>query len=254
MLSLRSRRGAMQARARIGDGLDGHVFVPFHYSNSGSQGGLRAANELTRFACDPVSKQPQFKYAAVSVTLSAVGFSGKDLRAGNALAPSVATIPLRGTQLQARSHVGDYIRKLNVTVARLAEGFAQLNSNYSSIPDVKDTAGLFAAKLLHQRDSLRQPLAHYKVPVRSQQMDGAVLSARHRADTDLDLLQDMQRLHGLAADYKITIDIVSAAAAALRDQSLVSITAEMHVTVAGQLLWLETQLRQAAAQALTVPQ
>ena len=254
MLSLRSRRGAMQARARIGDGLDGHVFVPFHYSNSGSQGGLRAANELTRFACDPVSKQPQFKYAAVSVRLLAGGFSGKDLKAGSALTRSVAATPLRGTQLQARSHVEDYLHKLNATLARLTEGFAQLSSTYSGIPDVRDTAGSFAAKLRRQRNILRQPLAHYNVFVHSQQIDGVGLPERHRAGTDFDLLQDMQCLHGLAADYKITVDIVSVAASALRDQSLVSITAEMHITVASQLLWLETQLRQAAAQALTVPQ
>lgn len=254
MLCLRSRRGAIQARARIGDGLDGHVFVPFHYSNSGSQEGLRAANELTRFACDPVSKQPQFKYAAVSVTLSDGGFGGKAPGAGNALAPSVAAMSLKGTQLQARSHVGDYLRKLNLTNARLAEGFAELSSAYSNVPDVRDTAGSFAVKLLRQRDNLRQLLARYKVPVRLQPTDGIDSPVKHRASTDLDLLQDMQRLHGLAADCEVTIDIVSAAAAALRDQSLVSIMAEVHVTVAGQLLWLKTQLRQVAAQALTVPQ
>lgn len=79
MLRLRSRRGAMQARARIGVGLDGHVFVPFHYSNLGSQDGLHAANELTLFACDPVSKQPQFKYAAVRVTLASSGLGAREV-------------------------------------------------------------------------------------------------------------------------------------------------------------------------------
>jgi ferredoxin-nitrate reductase len=55
-----SRRGAIQVPARI-TGIDpGTVFVPFHYAD-------QAANELTRTAWDPVSKQPQFKAAAVRV-------------------------------------------------------------------------------------------------------------------------------------------------------------------------------------------
>jgi len=55
-----SRRGAIQVPARI-TGIDpGTVFVPFHYAD-------QAANELTRTAWDPVSKQPQFRTAAVRV-------------------------------------------------------------------------------------------------------------------------------------------------------------------------------------------
>ena len=60
VVRVESRRGAIQAPARI-TGIDpGTVFVPFHYAG-------QAANELTRTAWDPVSKQPQFKTAAVRV-------------------------------------------------------------------------------------------------------------------------------------------------------------------------------------------
>jgi anaerobic selenocysteine-containing dehydrogenase len=55
-----SRRGAIQVPARV-TGIDpGTVFVPFHYAD-------QAAKELARTAWDPVSKQPQFKTAAVRV-------------------------------------------------------------------------------------------------------------------------------------------------------------------------------------------
>jgi anaerobic selenocysteine-containing dehydrogenase len=56
-----SRRGAIVAAARVTGIADGMVFVPFHYAP-------QAANELTLTAWDPVSKQPQFKTAAVRVT------------------------------------------------------------------------------------------------------------------------------------------------------------------------------------------
>jgi anaerobic selenocysteine-containing dehydrogenase len=62
-----SRRGRIQAPARVGDILPGHVFVPFHYGAWDRADAARAANELTLTGWDPVSKQPHFKFAAVRV-------------------------------------------------------------------------------------------------------------------------------------------------------------------------------------------
>ena len=67
MVEVSSRRGKVMAPARIGDILEGHVFVPFHYGYWDSEDRPRAANELTITAWDPVSKQPHFKYAAVKI-------------------------------------------------------------------------------------------------------------------------------------------------------------------------------------------
>ena len=69
-----SPRGTLAAPARINGIRPGVIFVPFHYgywdtgdgaSPDGRAG--RAANELTITAWDPVSKQPQFKMAAVRI-------------------------------------------------------------------------------------------------------------------------------------------------------------------------------------------
>jgi ferredoxin-nitrate reductase len=69
-----SPRGALEAPARVNGIRPGTVFVPFHYGywdtgNGASPDGTagRAANELTITAWDPVSKQPQFKLAAVRI-------------------------------------------------------------------------------------------------------------------------------------------------------------------------------------------
>jgi ferredoxin-nitrate reductase len=69
---VRSPRGSVRGRARLGRPRRGQVFVPFHYGYwdegaSGPNGSGRAANELTISAWDPVSKQPLFKSAAVRV-------------------------------------------------------------------------------------------------------------------------------------------------------------------------------------------
>lgn len=70
-----SRRGALEAEARICANREGVVFIPFHYGYWDLPDGhphRRAANELTVSAWDPVSKQPRFKIGAVRVEPVAV--------------------------------------------------------------------------------------------------------------------------------------------------------------------------------------
>jgi anaerobic selenocysteine-containing dehydrogenase len=68
VVRIASARGAVETRARVSGIRPGHVFVPFHYGSwDAPDGAPRAANELTITAWDPVSKQPLFKVAAVSV-------------------------------------------------------------------------------------------------------------------------------------------------------------------------------------------
>jgi anaerobic selenocysteine-containing dehydrogenase len=82
VLRIESTRGAIEAPARVSAIRQGLVFVPFHYgywdtdspADPGSDSEpLRAANELTITAWDPVSRQPLFKVAAVRVTKIADG-------------------------------------------------------------------------------------------------------------------------------------------------------------------------------------
>jgi ferredoxin-nitrate reductase len=68
LVRVESRRGAMEARARLLGLAEGVVFAPFHYGSYGTPNGTAtAANELTVTEWDPVSKQPHFKVAAVRV-------------------------------------------------------------------------------------------------------------------------------------------------------------------------------------------
>jgi anaerobic selenocysteine-containing dehydrogenase len=68
LVELASRRGKLQAPARLGGIVPGLVFVPFHYGYWDEPSRARAANELTLTEWDPVSKQPHFKYAAVKLS------------------------------------------------------------------------------------------------------------------------------------------------------------------------------------------
>ncbi len=69
-----SARGAVRLPVRIARGRPGVVFIPFHYGWwDDPDDPHRAANELTETAWDPVSKQPQFKLAAVRVNRAGPG-------------------------------------------------------------------------------------------------------------------------------------------------------------------------------------
>jgi anaerobic selenocysteine-containing dehydrogenase len=72
LVRVESPRGAIEVRARLSGVRPGVVFVPFHYGYWDRDAvddphAPRAANELTRTAWDPVSRQPLFKVAAVRV-------------------------------------------------------------------------------------------------------------------------------------------------------------------------------------------
>ena len=60
-VQVRSRRGAITARAVVTDGIaPGTVFLPFHFAEA-------AANVLTHEALDPIAKIPEFKVCAVGI-------------------------------------------------------------------------------------------------------------------------------------------------------------------------------------------
>ncbi|MFD7064529.1 molybdopterin oxidoreductase family protein [Streptomyces sp. NPDC059906] len=68
LVRVTSRRGSIEAPARISHIREGVVFAPWHYGDSST-----AANELTLTGWDPVSKQPELKVAAVAVERIAAG-------------------------------------------------------------------------------------------------------------------------------------------------------------------------------------
>jgi anaerobic selenocysteine-containing dehydrogenase len=70
---IENQRGYLEAKARLGAGRPGEIFVPFHYGSvhygpcEDRTDAPTAANELTLSFWDPVSRQPMFKIAAVHI-------------------------------------------------------------------------------------------------------------------------------------------------------------------------------------------
>jgi ferredoxin-nitrate reductase len=93
VVEIRSRRGRAVAPVRVTGIEPGVVFMPFHYGDDGGEDGS-AANRLTMTGWDPVSKQPHFKYAAVSIRpLGAAAPPAPELAGARPAAEATTTIP-----------------------------------------------------------------------------------------------------------------------------------------------------------------
>jgi anaerobic selenocysteine-containing dehydrogenase len=103
LVRVESRRGAIEAPARVTGSRQGVVFAPFHYGYWDQPGGNRpdgsptAANEVTRTEWDPVSKQPVYKVTAVRALRVAAG----DGRAAPA-PTTTAAAPVAGIGAETR--------------------------------------------------------------------------------------------------------------------------------------------------------
>ncbi|WP_421940417.1 molybdopterin-dependent oxidoreductase [Pedobacter sp.] len=67
VVEVKSRRGEVRLKAKLSDGIKpGVVFLPMHWGKL-LNNDLNRTNNLTNSLLDPVSKEPDFKYCAVSV-------------------------------------------------------------------------------------------------------------------------------------------------------------------------------------------
>src|SRR4051812_8642465 len=112
VVRVESRRGRLEARARISGVRDGVVFAPFHFGywdrdGDGPDGAPTAANELTMTVWDPVSKQPQFKVAAVRVERIAAGGGPAPAPTTTASEPATAAVPATAGGHGVRETVGE---------------------------------------------------------------------------------------------------------------------------------------------------
>ena len=81
LVRITSRRGEVIAPARISTDIRrGLLFLPMHWGEMTAKGGR--ANSLTQSAVDPVSKQPEFKHAAIRIESFKPAWRGLMLIAG----------------------------------------------------------------------------------------------------------------------------------------------------------------------------
>ena len=241
MLRVTSRRGVAEAPARIGDMEPSTLFMPLHYGSWDDPGRPRAANELTLYEWDPVSKQPHFNYAAVRQekvdgARLAQPDESKDSTAG----------PMGEGARQSRTHLADCVSLLLASEERVVRGWKTRRRTHPTAPDIGMQCALFMGWSRENASSLR----HYG---ERRSPEAHVPDVIGRAQTGLGLLHDLQSLWLMVNDSAAWVAALHQAACALRDQAFERDLARIEIRNERQRAWLLDRIKQAAPQTLTMP-
>ncbi len=258
MLRVTSRRGAAEAPARIGEIGPGTLFMPFHYGYWDDPGRPRAANELTLYEWDPVSKQPHFKYAAVKLektegrALPQPDESKRDAVVVDGESGSTGGSEGQG-QGQGRTHLADYIGLLLAGEERLVRGWEKLRRSHPETPDIGPQSTLFMTWSRENAAAIRPYVARYgeRCEGEPEALDEALLL--ERGQTAFGLLRDLQDLWLMANESTISVAVLLQGARAVGDRHLQSDLSAIESRNERQRTWLLTRIRQAAPQTLVVP-
>jgi len=265
-LRITSRRGVLDVQVRIGKVAQGELFLPFHFGYWDSPGHARAANELTLFEWDPVSKQPHYKYAAVAVEKIArpqdrqpqqVHVDATDPDAGDSgtTVKEAAKHVVDSVKLLApeRAHVPDYLGLLQLSEQRLVKGFEQVRDTHGLEPDIVTTCRQFETWSGASAEGLEPFVKKYgkRREGEPERLDKALL--KRRSPSGFNLVRDLHDLWLLVNESLISVDILEQAGHALRDHELLDVLQHVRESNQRQGDWLRSRLRQAAPQVLIVP-
>jgi hypothetical protein len=231
------------------------LFVPFHYGWWDAPGRIRAANELTRTAWDPVSKQPQFKQAAARLRKIEAYTSAPPEERRKRDETGAKEIARRAKKKLGltRPHLADYLGYLEECETQLAQAAASLRERHPREPEIQQTGGQLERWALQHLADLRPLMDRYGTRRlgEGRKLRQVLLTARKPGGYGL--VRDLHDLWVLSQGPKIAVVVLLQAARALRDPefgSLLDRIAEEHER---QSEWILTKLKQSAAQALVVP-
>lgn len=217
--------------------------MPFHYGYWDDPGRPRAANELTLYEWDPVSKQPHFKYAAVRLEKVA----GASLPQPDESKYDDGLVEAQDDH-EDRAPLADDVGRLLSSEEQLIRGWEKLRSSHRAAPDIGMQSALFMTWSRENAAALRlrAPTTGGPEPV------GRAL-AIGGAKNPLGLLRDLQALWLMVQESTASVAALLQGARALADHELEGDLSGIENRNDRQRRWLLARIRQAAPQALTVP-
>ncbi len=256
LVEVESRRGSIRVPAKIGDILDGHLFVPFHYGYWDEGGRPRAANELTLPDWDPVSKQPVFKYTAAKARKATLMDPAEEAagsvirtvkRAGSAMRAAVSSAPA------GDRHVASYVGMIVQGERSLAQSLESVAERWTSQPDTTPILRLMASWSRAHQERLKPIEERYSSGNGREPTRLASSLFRGSRSGGVGLLRDLHDLWLMAHEVHVTWEILSQAARALRDEEFIAICEEGRNDNNRQIAWIRTRIDASAPQALVVP-
>ena len=271
-VEVRTRRGSLRARARVGDIRSRHLFVPFHYGywdlpGNGAEGRERAANETTQPACDPVSKQPYLKSSAAQLFRIEEQTQGEQMNHNGEASranvekkafDAVSAYQIVTTPKVPGLHVPVYLTMVQPGEEALAAAYESVAQRHADNAEVKTRCEAFAVRCREQAAGLHPLLAQYG----SSEQPGATslmstLSGNVGMDNpslgDMAMLGDLHNLHTMTNHLGVGFFALKQAGSAMNDAALRQTAERRMEELSVEQAWLNRQIRSLAAQALVVP-
>lgn len=248
MLRVASRRGVAEAPARIGDIEPGTLFMPFHYGYWDNPHRKRAANELTLYECDPISKQPHFKYAAVKLEKAegAVIPQPDESKKGDAWGDDKQ-------KQDTRTYFFDYISWLLTNEQRLAQAWKELITAHPTTPDIGIQCTLFASWSQENMTVLHPYLDKYGVVQMQEPKAFSDLSSFHPAKNTFGLMYNMRDLWLMVNESTLLLAVLLTGVQPLKDTALERCLKDIKQRNERQRNWVLSRIKAAAPQTLSVP-
>ena len=249
MLRVSSRRGMAEAPARIGDIEPGTLFMPFHYGYWDDPGRRRAANELTLYECDPVSKQPHFKYAAAKLEK----VEGSLLAQPNESKREDSTIDENDQKDETWPYLTNYLGQLSASEGRLIREWKKLVDSHSKTPDIGAQCALFIAWSKENVAVLSSCIDKFGEQKECHRGTLDELLSAHYEENAFGLMRNLQDLWLMVNESTIAIAVLLKGAQSLEDADLEKNIQKISSRNARQRDWVLGRIKQAAPQTLTVP-
>lgn len=262
MVEVESRRGRLQAPARIGDIEPQHVFVPFHYGYWDDPDGNRAANELTLTRWDPVSKQPHYKYAAVRLRkVDETTIKQKVGEAAQQVAEQAKKVISKVTNVAKEAvvpaepgiHIATYLGLLHGSEQQLAEAYTSVGERHAAEAEIRDMCKQLASWSRAHMQALGPLIHRYGAQTSKEPAQLAESLFQGPRITSTGLLRDLHDLWLLANQVHLCYLALGQAARALRDMDMERACQDLGLETDRQIAWLLTHIKQIAPQALVVP-
>jgi ferredoxin-nitrate reductase len=264
LVEVSSRRGRITAPAVIGDILQGHLFMPFHYGYWDRPDHARAANELTMTEWDPVSKQPHYKHAAVQARkvgqpammarlVEAAASAGEELKTmGLELLETPGTIKKAIMGARGERPIAIYLGLAHASEDHLAEALLNVAHHHLAEPDIYATCTLLARWSRGHVEMLRPIISRYREEQSKEpnRLRGALFEGPRSGG--IGLLRDLHDVWLAASEVHLCYEALGQAARALRDRELIDVCRACGDETDRQIAWLRTRIDHAAPQALVV--
>ena len=212
---------------------------------------------MTLSEWDPVSKQPHFKYAAVSVTKVSENGIAAQLRevvedTKEKLGELTGSVTSPAFPDDSVKHIDKYLGLLQSSEKEIAEAFASVGEHHRDEPDIFEICEQFErTSKIHGKALQRFVEIYGKQPDHEAARVSDSLFKGPRSG-GFGLLRDLHDLYLLTTEAHLGWIILLQAAEALRDKELIAACNKLGGETDGQRSWLQTRIKQAAPQALLV--